>query len=317
MLRFIPDFYVNEMLWIKEGETLHIPGTEQEFYLTNHKFILEVYDESDGEVFQNALADKGMIVKNFQTNVTLYKAGELIPGEEPELQKIEDFGIQVNNPLKFDQFALYQTSYRLNEIATMTFALTEKSSGKQFGDIIIDLANPQKQFNLGEGYSVELLSYFPDFQIVDGKPTTASAIPNNPAFAFKMITPDKPDGEMSFAAIQETIEPISENQFKMEFQSVETVNYSALTVRKDLTLPIVSIGGIIFLIGVCQGSFWQHRRIWLKYENGKLYFAGHTNKNWFDFNKEIERVVKGTKIPVPIDQSVKDKGENQGVNLDG
>lgn len=311
MLRFAPGFYVNDMLWIKEGETLHIPGTEQDYYLTNHEFILEVYDESDGEVYQSAIKNKGMIAKNFQTNVTLFRAGESLPGEEPDLQKLEDYSIQVNKPLKFDQFALYQSSYRLNEISMMTFALTEKSTGESFGQISIDLANPENHYGLGNGYSVELLSYFPDFQMIDGKPTTASAIPNNPAFAFKMITPDKRDGEMSFAAIQQTIEPFGENQYKMEFQSVETVNYSGLTVRKDLTLPVITIGGIIFLIGVCQGSFWQHRRIWLKADNGRLHIAGHTNKNWFSFGKEIESIVKDTKIPVPIDQ-VANEEENIG-----
>ena len=39
MLRFVPGFYINEFLWIKEGETLAIPGTDKQYYLTNHEFI--------------------------------------------------------------------------------------------------------------------------------------------------------------------------------------------------------------------------------------------------------------------------------------
>lgn len=313
MLRFAPGFYVNEALWIKEGDTLAIPGTNKEYYLTNHQFILELYDESDGEVYKEALNQKGGVVKNYQSNITLYKAEASLPGEKPKLHKLEDYQIQVNKPLKFDQYAIYQSSYRLNEIAKMTFSLTDKQSGQTFGDITIDLTNPEENYDLGNGYQVELMSYFPDFQIVDGEPSTKSSKPVNPAFAFKMVTPDKPQGEVSFAAIQQTIEPMGENKYKMTFKSVDTVNYSGLTVRKDLTLPIIALGGVIFLIGVAQGSFWYHRRIWLKQENGVILLAGHTNKNWYGFAKEIETIVHGTKIPVPVDQTLlKEKKAMEG-----
>lgn len=313
MLRFAPGFYVNEALWIKEGDTLAIPGTNKEYYLTNHQFILELYDESDGEVYKEALNQKGGVVKNYQSNITLYKAEESLPGEKPKLHKLEDYQIQVNKPLKFEQYAIYQSSYRLNEIAKMTFSLTDKESGQTFGDITIDLTNPEENYDLGNGYHVELMSYFPDFQIVDGEPSTKSSKPVNPAFAFKMVTPDKPQGEVSFAAIQQTIEPMGENKYKMTFKSVDTVNYSGLTVRKDLTLPIIALGGVIFLIGVAQGSFWYHRRIWLKQENGVILLAGHTNKNWYGFAKEIETIVHGTKIPVPVDQTLlKEKKAMEG-----
>jgi len=315
MLRFAPGFYVNEALWIKEGDTLAVPGTNKEYYLTNHQFIMELYDESAGDVFKEALNQKGGIVKNYQSNITLYKAEESLPGEKPKLHKLEDYQIQVNKPLKFDQYAIYQSSYRLNEIAKMTFSLTNKESGQTYGDITIDLTNPKENYDLGNGYRVELMSYFPDFQIVDGEPSTKSSKPVNPAFAFKMVTPEKPQGEVSFAAIQQTIEPMGENKYKMTFKSVDTVNYSGLTVRKDLTLPIIALGGVIFLIGVAQGSFWYHRRIWLKQENGVVLLAGHTNKNWYGFAKEVETIVHGTRIPVPVDQTL--LNEKEGMEEQG
>ena len=87
-----------------------------------------------------------------------------------------------------------------------------------------------------------MLSYFPDFEFdEEGKPSTKSKIPNNPAFIFKMFTPDKPEGEVSFVAIQQTIEPNGDNQYKMSFKGVETKNVSGLTIRKDLTLWVIAI----------------------------------------------------------------------------
>ena len=96
-----------------------------------------------------------------------------------------------------------------------------------------------------------------------------------------MVTPEKPQGEKSFVAIRQTLET-EENQYKVNFLSAETRHISGLTVRKDKTLYILLVGGIIFMIGVAQGSYWNHRRIWIqKGEGNELVVAGHTNKNWF------------------------------------
>ena len=51
-----------------------IPETNGEYYLQNNQFILEVYDkEKDDEVFEEAIDGAGMVAKNYQSNVTLYK----------------------------------------------------------------------------------------------------------------------------------------------------------------------------------------------------------------------------------------------------
>lgn len=312
MLRFVPGMYVDKVLWIREGETKVIPDTHGEYYLKNDKFILEVYDkETDKDVFGEAIDKVGMIAKNFQSNVTLYKAkGETIPGEEPELEKVSDEEIRVNEPLKFESFALYQVDYKLDELNKMTFTLANKKTNEEFGNITVDLFDPKDRYDLGNGYSVEVMSYFPDFEFAeDGEPITKSRIPNNPAFVFKMFTPDKQDGEISFVAIRQTIEPFGDNDYKMTFSSIETKNVSGLTVRKDLTLGILILGGIIFMFGVAQGSYWNHRRIWIRYVNGEVWVAGHTNKNWHGLKREIESILEDTGINVPEDQTQKENAE--------
>jgi cytochrome c biogenesis protein len=305
MLRFIPGMYVDSVLWLREGESKVIPETNGEYYLKNHQFILEVYDkEKDDEVFDETIDRVGMVAKNFQSNVTLYKKqGETIPGERPELAKVKDDQIRVNQPLKFEDFAIYQVEYKLDELNKMNFALTNKETNDEYGNLTIDLFNPEKRYELLEGYSVEVLSYFPDFEFdEEGEPSTKSKIPNNPAFIFKMFTPDKPEGEVSFVAIRQTIEPNGDNQYKMSFKSVETKNVSGLTVRKDLTLWVIALGGAIFMIGVIQGAYWNHRRIWIRRMNGEIWVAGHTNKNWYGLKREISVILEGTEINEPRDQ---------------
>lgn len=322
MLRFVPGMYVDKVLWIREGETKEIPGTNGKYFLKNEKFIFETYEKGkENEVF-NAAIDRvgsGMVAKTYQTNAVLYKrVGSVIPGEEPKLQKVKEYKIRVNDPLKYDHYALYQVDFKLNELSKMSFQLIDKKTGTSFGTVTVDLRNPTPSYNLGKGYRVELLSYFPDFYFDnDGNPATKTKIPNNPAFVFKMYAPDKPKGEVSFVAIRQTIEPFGSNKYKMAFAGIETRNVSALTVRRDFTLWILGVGGTIFMIGVIQGMYWNHRRIWLKRVNGEVWLAAHTNKNWFGLKNEIKSIIEGTGLTMPIDQVGMEKKAAQGGNEHG
>lgn len=312
MLRFVPGMYVDEILWLREGETKAIPGTEGQYYLKNNAFIFEVYDkEKDDEVFQNAIDKVGTVVKNYQTDATLYKKqGDTVPGEKPELEKVRDQSIQVNKPLKIDGFALYQVDYKLDEMNKMAFKLENKKTGDQFGDVVVDLFEPEMNYDLGNGYKVEVMSYFPDFEFnEDGEPATKSRIPNNPAFIFKMFSPDKPEGEISFVAIRQTIEPMGDNDYKMIFNGVETKNVTALTVRKDLTLWLIGLGGLIFMIGVVQGAYWNHRRLWILRVDDQIWTAAHTNKNWHGLKRELDTVFADSGIMAPEDQLSEEKKE--------
>ncbi|MEH7495434.1 cytochrome c biogenesis protein ResB [Neobacillus niacini] len=315
MLRFVPGMYIDKVLWLREGETKVVPETDGQYYVANEKFILENYDKDKDKTFEAAIDRAGMVVKNYQTNAVLYKrVGPAIPGEKPELEKVKEHKIRVNQPLKFEKFALYQVDYKLDELNTMSFSLTNKTSGETFGDIKINLYDPKPKYDLENGYHVEVLSFFPDFEFSkNGEPTTKSRIPNNPAFVFKMTSPEVPNGETSFVAIQQTIEPLGDNQYKMAFKGIETKNVTALTVRKDLTIWIIILGGILFMIGVMQGAYWNHRRIWVQNKNGEIWIAAHTNKNWYGLKREIDSVLSETKINIPNDQIQSEKLDKEGV----
>jgi len=306
MLRLVPGMYVDEAMWLRDGERKVIPGTNGEYYLENKQFTAEVYEKGqEHEVFSDALEEKdGMIAKNFQTDAVLYKVkGDPLPGEEPELEEVKEHEIKVNHPLKFENFALYQVDYKLNELSKMSFHLTNKQTQEQVGTITIDLNDLQKVYQLENGYAVELEQYLPDFLIgEDGKPYSKSPVPNNPAFVFNMMSPEKPEGERSFVAILTTIEASDATTYKMSFAGEESVNATALTVRKDLTLPILGLGGLIFMIGVIQGAYWNHRRIWIRNTGEEIWIAAHTNKNWFGLKKDLEKTIEGLGLNQPEDR---------------
>lgn len=303
LLRGIPGFYVDETMWLREGETRNIVGAPG-YVLESRGFVLENYTKEEAEeVFGAALDKNGVIAKNYQTDVTLYKEKEgSLPGSE-SLEKLQDYSIVVNKPLKFNGYNVFQMDYKLNELKAMTFDLVEKTSGNSLGQFSVELSNPEKHYELENGASIDMLGYYPDYDgIKDGEPYSKSPVPNNPAFIFQMNTPAKPDGEKSFVAIRQTFE-VEENDYAVKFAAADTRNISGLTIRKDKTLYILLLGGLIFMIGVIQGSYWQHRRIWIQEDKeGHVLVAAHTNKNWFSLRKDLDKLRESAALPAYIDR---------------
>ena len=305
MLRMMPGFYVDETLWIREGETRAIPDAPG-YVLESKGFTLETYTgEGEEEKFGEAIDRVGTVAKNYQTDVVLYKIPEgTLPGDTADMEVVEEHAIRVNQPFKFDGYALYQMDFQQDELKTMSFALQNKETGESRGDLTIDLVNPETNYELEDGSVVELLGYYPDFSgFENGEPQTATPLPKNPGFLVKMTTPDTPDGETSFITIQNTVEPLGDNDYKLAFQGVETRDASGLTVRKDRTLPILGLGGLIFMIGVAQGMYFNHRRFWIQQQaDGSILLAGHTNKNWFGLKKDLDQVTEHASLPAYRDQ---------------
>lgn len=307
LLRGIPGFFVDETMWIREGETREIPGAPG-YLLENVNFSVETYTKEESEeVFGEALEKNGSIVKEFKSDVKLYKEKEdSLPGSS-DVEFVKEYPIIVNKPLKFDGYSVFQMDYKTGELKTMTFDLQNKETHDSMGEFTIDLNKPAKEYNLGEGSKIELMEYYADYDgIEDGEPFSKSPIPNNPAFIFNMITPDHPEGEKSFVAIKQTLE-VEPNDYEAKFQSVETRDASGLTIRKDKTLYVLLLGGLVFMIGVIQGSYWHHRRIWIQKGPGsEIMVAGHTNKNWYTLKKDIDKVKEVAALPEYVDKQDKE-----------
>ena len=305
LLRMTPFLYLDEYVWVREGEQKVIPGTNGEYYIENKRFLLEYYDEDD-ERFKDAMERMGQLVtKNYQTDVVIYKAKETeVPGQEPELEKVMESEIRMNAPLKFDGYTLYQSGFQENEFSSMTFKVyrTDDESATSLGEVTIDLLDPEPKYTLDNGMEVELTQYYPDYELVDGEPRSVSKFPRNPAFVFTVIPPDSNTKEVSFVGIGQNIDATGENEYKLGIVDFELHYASGLTVRKDYTLPIFGLGAAIFMIGVIQGMYWQHRRIWINPKGSSLLVAAHTNKNWFGLKKDIEKAIENTNIKMVVDQ---------------
>lgn len=310
ILRTTPLMYTDEYIWVREGETIVIPETNGEFYIKNEEFTVEVHDPED-ERFSDAIASGGMVESNFQTDVVIYRdSSNDIPGAEPELEPILTDSIQMNKPAKFEGYTLYQSGYQQNEFSNMTFKIHETADQEEeaLDSFTIDLSEPESEYVLESGFRVVLDKYYPDYYLDDnGIPTSETNYPRNPAFVLLVYPPDSDSPEVSFLGIGRNIDATGENNFKIGIQDFETHEASGLTLRVDYTLIFFGIGAIIFMIGVIQGMYWQHRRIWIHPKNNGLLLAAHTNKNWFSLSKDIEYVIKDTNIEMIDDRQELDE----------
>lgn len=195
----------------------------------------------------------------------------------------------------------------------MTFKVYETADETEtsLGEVQIDLASPEKSYTLDNGIIVEVTQYYPDYELDDGEPRSVTKFPRNPAFVFTIYPPDSEQGEVSFVGIGQNIDPTNENQYKLGIVDFETRYASGLTVRKDYTLPLFGIGAAIFMIGVIQGMYWQHRRVWINPKDNGLLVAAHTNKNWFGLKKDIEKAIADTNINMVVDQEEKEREETK------
>src|SRR5699024_2053297 len=84
LLRMSSLLFFDDYLWVREGEQKVIPGTDNEYYIENNQFLLELYDEED-ERFKEAMERTGeQAHKNYQTDVIIYKDKEAtVAGAKP------------------------------------------------------------------------------------------------------------------------------------------------------------------------------------------------------------------------------------------
>src|SRR5699024_6022558 len=234
MLRMTPLLYMDEYVWVREGEQKVLPGTDSEYYIENKQFILETHDEDD-ERFKEAIEKQGMITSNYQTDLVIYKDTDKdVTGAEPELEKYLESSIRLNEPLEFDGYTLYQSGYQLNEFENMTFNIYDIDNPEEILDqFTIDLINPKSSYELENDFQVEVDDYVSDYRMADGDTRSESNYPRNPAFVFKITPPDSSEAEVRFISIGKNIDATGENQYKIGIDAFESRNVSGISVKRD------------------------------------------------------------------------------------
>lgn len=285
LARSIPGWYMDDLISVMEGDMQKINNTP--YFVKNNKFTVEYYQNTDRP-----------LVKLYQTDATLYKCEVNCDTDNPTLKELGNYPITVNHPLEYQGLKLYQFDYQPAKLKSVDVTLSSIGAKQSFGGFNLDFYKPKTAFQVGD-YSVKVLQYFPDFDLdqVNGKmvPITKSKKPNNPAFLLQVKGPLTPNGENMFYIPfnKNTGEKINATlgvHYLVEAGDMSKVHFAqttTLNVRKDTAVPIVFVAGIISMIGLVMGMYWQHRRIWISVEGATVILAAHTNKNWFGLKKEV------------------------------
>jgi len=309
LARAIPGWQLDEYVAVREGEAVPIPETN--YYVKNIDFEVEYY--SDDEMPDRL---KGtMRPKRFETKAELYvcEANCGSTALEPVLRKVKTHDILVNDPLEYKGLKLYQFDYDTTpRLKAVRPVLMDLKSGESYGPFELSILEPESEYELGP-YRLKLITRFLDFTVnASGEPANLSSQPNAPAFLFLIQGPDLPEEGETFFYFpiqtdrerfgQDLINGEMAERFDIRVTDMANVEFagdvSYLNVRVDRALPFVFVGAFISLIGLVMGFYWQHRRVWLRIDDGRLTLGAHTNKNWYGLRAEVAAALRGAGLDV-------------------
>ena len=321
LARSIPDWNVDTYVSITDGDTVPIVGTN--YYVKSDGFSMELYDNDELPI---ELKDSGR-VKTFKTDVVLYECAANCGDDflQPELQEVKQHTILVNDPLRYKELKLHQFDFnltpRINAVSPM---IINKETGESYGPFHLTMVDPELYYEVGP-YSMELIDKYMDFSInSEGEPITLSSSPNAPAFIFNIKGPNlAEDGEMfmyfplekdKVRFSQDTINRELANKLEIKVDGMENVDFSAATtylnVRIDKAVKFLWIGAFFSMLGLIMGTYWQHRRIWLRIDDNQLTLGAHTNKNWFGLRADAAYALK--RCGIELDPKSLDNGGHKG-----
>ncbi|MNI24118.1 Cytochrome c biogenesis protein Ccs1 [compost metagenome] len=321
LMRGIPSWHMDQYMGFLEGEIKQIPNTS--YYLKNEKFTLELYTQEEmSEDFKKKNMD---VPKVYETKAVLYHCTANCddPSLDPVLEEVHKADIVVNKPLNYKGLMAFQFDYKQTPmLISVKPSLKNKLTGENYGSFDLPMSHPKEVYQVGE-YKLTLKGFFPEFGLDDkGQPMTKSNEPLAPAFIFSINGPGLAAGGEPYLYFPRVIDKETFRQddingqiaqkLELSVGSMEGVQFadytSYLNIRIDKAMPYIWVGSAIFMIGVIMGFYWQHRRIWIRIDNGKLTLGAHTNKNWFGIRNEVTDALRKNGIELP-DKIIEKGGE--------
>lgn len=278
LLRWIPGWSIEEFVWVRDGETKKIPTSS--YYVKNERSFTELYPNKQ-------------VVKKYQTDAVIYEKNT-----QGQLKQVHKQSIMVNHPLKYKGYELFQSS--LNpELGGVKLKLSDRKAKQDLGTFSVQFAKlkPNQRYQVGD-HTIRLLEYYPDFALdKNQQPITLSQAPNRPAMIFEVFKSGQGKGEKIWVISGENLDTImKDNQYTIDLDQLQMINKSGLIVRTDKSLPFLFAGGLISMVGLAMGFYFQHRRIWLRVQDQTLYLGAHTNKNWYSLRRELQQIAKKDKM---------------------
>lgn len=262
----IPGWDQTRDVWIPDGQTVKVPDTN--FAITNHKFTMDLYPSG--------------APSRFTTD-----AGVVVGGQEVHRQTIE-----VNHPLSFQGWDIYQASWR-EEPGIAHVEVVDAASQEVMANVAIDLRQPEPEFIVSARLKMVITSYYHDFRFdpVTRQPTNASFDVKNPVLMAEFV--DRENGErLGRAALMVLAKdaPVVQGPYYLQTNRVETRWFTALKLHKDLTVPYMFGGLSVVMLGLFITFFFFHWQVWVREEDGRVLIGGRAHKNTFGLKRQLTRL---------------------------
>jgi len=261
----LPEGYISDVAYTRAGQP-HKLG----FSIKCEDFDVEFYGMSNAP-------------KDYRSRLAVIKNGKVV------LRKT----IEVNDPLKFEGYTFYQSSYGMVPGAEGYAILRIIGPGGQEKTVYKKIG---ETFQIpGTNIIGKIIEFSPAIAFDNqGNPYTYSEMMNNPAIyvEFTEKGKDKYAGWI-LRRFPSTWRLPDGN--RVEFIDYWGVQYTGLQVRKDPGVWIVYLGCAIMAFGLYVAFFMSHRRLWVFVTpSGKqtvIKVLGTANRNRVSFQRAVEKML--------------------------
>jgi cytochrome c biogenesis protein len=195
--------------------------------------------------------------------------------------------IQVNDPLVVGKTYFYQSNYGdTGRPGVVIFKV--KPPGGAFKEY---RAPVRGSFHVeGTDTDIEIMSFVPDFTIINGQVRKRSDEMINPAI---YVMARKGDSLLfnGWVLPKYPQYSIDTGGYTLQFVDYWGWQYTGLQVAYDPGVEVVWIGCTLLVIGLMLSFFHSHQRIWARIQGNQVVVAGSTHKNRMAFEKRMEDLI--------------------------
>ncbi|MGQ9801271.1 MAG: cytochrome c biogenesis protein ResB [Candidatus Saccharicenans sp.] len=254
--------------------TLALVEGQQE-QVGNHNFSLRL-DRFTTEYYPDGS------VKDWKSQVSVVENGQI------RRQQV----IEVNHPLKYDRWRIFQVSY--GQDWDRAWLELEVSLGNNPARTI--QARIGEVLNLPNGLQLRALSFLPDFQLdASGQAYSRSLEPVNPAALLEITE----EGRAVFSGWVFHRYPElkhyrrqSRNDLEIRLKDFEAPPFSVLEVSSDPGFGLVWLGSALLVLGLLAAFYFPYREVLLVQRAGQPpVFLLYARKNQESFRQEIKNLL--------------------------
>jgi cytochrome c biogenesis protein len=220
----------------------------------------------------------------------------------------QDAVVHLNNPYDYKGYRLFQSKFTAFGFARSIKIRLEPVNGGQ--PIEVPSIPRNGTVTVAGIGSITYKNFFPDFEITDSGPSSASPDYNKPAAQLEIVSPDGTkrgafafSGQLAEQFLSNINEKSSaENMLLLNGYKVLLVEFEkaalghTLAVQYDPGRIPVYIGFLLLVASLCGVFFFSHQRVWAVIEpaekGSKVYFGGNTNRNRPSFEERFNSLVK-------------------------